>query len=120
MGLGRLFRRRPRSFSTPAEGDRMILDMLRLQGADLSLPREVLHYSYFADEATANAAADAIRGAGYEVRVEPSSAGDGTWLALATGERVVDETTVDGVRARFDQVAGEHGGEYDGWEAAAS
>jgi hypothetical protein len=90
MGLGRLFRRRPRSFSTPAEGDRMILDMLRLQGADLS------------------------------VRVEASAAGDGTWLALATGERVVDEATVDGVRARFDQVAGEHGGEYDGWEAAAS
>lgn len=97
----------------------MILDMLRLQGADLSRPREVLHYSYFGDEAVAEAAAASMREARYDVRVEPSAAGDGKWLALATGERVVDETTVDVARAWFEQLAEEHGGEYDGWEAAA-
>ncbi len=98
----------------------MILDMLRMQGADLSQPREVLHYSYFADQAAADAAAAQEREAGYEVRVEPSAAGDGKWVALATAQRVVDETTVDGTRTWFEQIAEEHGGEYDGWEAAAS
>jgi hypothetical protein len=33
--------------------------------------------------------------------------------------RVVDETNVDAYRALFARIAAEHGGEYDGWEAAA-
>ena len=74
----------------------MILDMLRMQGADLSQPREVLHYSYFADQAAADAAAAQEREAGYEVRVEPSAAGDSKWVALATAQRVVDETLSTG------------------------
>lgn len=120
MGLGRLFRRRTKSFSTPAEGDRLILATLRQHGADLRLRREVLHYSYFAERAAADAAAGEIRAAGYDVKVEPSAAGDGQWLALAAAERIVDEETVDATRAWFEQVADEHGGTYDGWEAAAS
>ncbi len=119
MGLGRLFRRGPRRFSTPGESDRLILDMLRGQGADLSLPREVLHYTYFPRRDEAESAAAELRGAGWEVRVDESAAGDGKWLALATAERIVDETTVDGVRAWFERFADEHGGEYDGWAAAA-
>jgi regulator of RNase E activity RraB len=118
MGLGRLFRRRPRRFSTPAEGDRMILDMLRLKDADLAQAREVLHHSYFADRAAADAAAVAMREAGWNVSVDESMAGDGRWHALATAVRVVDETTVDSDRAWFEELAEEHGGEYDGWEAA--
>jgi hypothetical protein len=119
MELGRLFRRRPRRFSTPAEGDRLILDMLRLKGADLAQPREVLHYSYFADGAAAEAAAGTMREAGWEVTVAESAGGAGRWLARATALRVVDESTVDPDRAWFEQLAEEHGGEYDGWEAAA-
>jgi hypothetical protein len=35
-------------------------------------------------------------------------------------ERVVDESTVGQSRAWFEQVAADHGGAYDGWEAAVS
>jgi regulator of RNase E activity RraB len=120
MGLRRLFRRDPQPSSTPGEGDRLILDQLRNHGADLTQPREVLHYSYFADRAAADAAAGAMRDAGYRVTVEESASGDGTWLALATAELIVDESTVDSTRARFEGIAAEHGGDYDGWEAAVS
>ena len=98
----------------------MILDQLRSHGADLTQPREVLHYSYFADRVAADAAANAIRASGYRVTIDGSASGDGTWLALATAEVVVDDSTVDSTRARFEGIAAEHGGDYDGWEAAVS
>jgi hypothetical protein len=120
MGLRRLLRRRPQTSSTSSESDRIILDQLRSHGADLTQPREVLHYSYFADRVAADAAADAIRASSYRVTVEESASGDGTWLALAMTEFVVDESTVDSTRARFEGIATEHGGDYDGWEAAVS
>ena len=120
MGLRRLFRRDPQPSSTPGDGDRLILEQLRSHGADLTQPREVRHYSYFADRAAADAAAEAMREWGYGVTVEESATGDGTWLALATAEVVVDESTVDSTRGRFEQIAAAHGGDYDGWEAAVS
>jgi len=40
------------------------------------------------------------------------------WLVRAEITRVVDETTVPAYRRWFEHVTTEHGGEYDGWEAA--
>jgi Regulator of ribonuclease activity B len=36
----------------------------------------------------------------------------------ADGQRIVGGDTISAFRAWFERVAAEHGGEYDGWEAA--
>jgi hypothetical protein len=108
---------------SPADGDQLIVQQLRLLGADLSRPREVLHFVYFPTREDAEDAASELRGEGYTVEVEPSADSDqgppNPWLALARNETVVDEATVAALRPRFEALAAARSGEYDGWEAAA-
>jgi hypothetical protein len=41
------------------------------------------------------------------------------WSLRVDGHRIVGADTVAAFRAQFEQLAGAHNGEYDGWEAAA-
>jgi len=102
-------------------GDRMVIDRLRQAGADLSRPREVIHYLYLPTQEAATAAADRLRNAGYTTEVRPAAGppGPNPWLALATIEQVVDSENIGAARALFTALAGDANGEYDGWEAAA-
>ena len=105
--------------ATPAEADQLVIRQLEGRGADLTKPRHVIYYLYFAAEADARQAAAVIEQAGYEAAV---SAPDGTieeWSVRAEGYRVVGASTVEAFRAWFEQIADESRGEYDGWEAAA-
>ena len=111
--------RRPKTVASPAEQDRLVLLQLQGRGANLTRPRHVLHYLYFGDEAHARSAAHDIDGAGYEVTISPPDDTVAEWSVRAEATRVVDTTTVDAFRSWFEQVAAEHAGEYDGWEAAA-
>lgn len=118
MGLlDRIRRRRPPG--TKAEADRLVLRQLASRGADLTRTRHVVHFLYFTGEGAARAAAEEIANGGYETTVTPPDEGIEEWSVRAEGHRVVDTTTVSGFRAWFERVAGAHGGEYDGWEAAA-
>lgn len=116
--------RQPAEDVSPADGDQLIVQQLRLLGADLSRPREVLHFVYFPTKEDADSAAKELRGEGYEVEVQPSADADtqppNPWLALARKDAVVDEGTVSVMRPRFEALAAARSGEYDGWEAAAS
>jgi hypothetical protein len=107
-----------RAPKTPAEADRLALRQLQALGADLTRPRHVIHFVYLPDEESARAAAEAIQQAGYHTQVVPPDDRFREWRVHADATRVVSETTIDGFRSWFDQVAAEHGGEYDGWEAA--
>jgi hypothetical protein len=119
MGLKDLFRRgRPATYSTPAQGDRLILDQLREIGADLSRPRHVVQFLYFPSEAGARDAAETLAASGYDVDVRPPAEGIEQWAAVAETHAVVDEAWVDEMRPRLEAVAHANGGEYDGWEAA--
>lgn len=109
-------RRKPRP---GPELDKLSLKELHARGADLTRPRHVLHFLYFADEATARSAAEAVASAGYEVRVGEPSERASEWEVRAETTRVVNESTVHAFRPWFEQVAAQHAGEYDGWEAAA-
>jgi len=111
--------RRPKTVASPAEQDRLVLLQLQGRGANLTRPRHVLHYLYFGDEQHARDAAQDIDRAGYEVTISPPDDTIADWSVRAEATRVVDATTVDAFRAWFEQVAAEHAGEYDGWEAAA-
>jgi hypothetical protein len=104
---------------TTDEADDLVLRQLVAIGADLTKPRHVLHFLYFDDEASATAAADDIHRAGYETTLAPPQEAITQWSVRAEAERVVDRSTVGGFRAWFERIATEHGGEYDGWEAAA-
>lgn len=110
--------RTPKTPASPGDLDRMILGQLRSLGSDLALPRHVVHYSYFPDQARAQAAAAEVSRSGHEAEARPPAAGYPDWCVVAEITAVVDETTVDATRALFEQVAASHEGAYDGWEAA--
>jgi hypothetical protein len=105
--------------TTTEEADDLLVRQLAGLGADLSQPRHVLHFLYFGDESGATAAADDIGKAGYETTVTAPDDTTPQWSVRAEAHRVVDGSTVAAFRAWFERIAGEHGGEYDGWEAAA-
>jgi hypothetical protein len=102
----------------PAELDAISLKQLRSRKADLSRPRHILHFLYFAEEPAARSAADTLSAGGYDTTVGPPDETIDEWFVRAETTRVVDETTVPAYRRWFEHVAAEHGGEYDGWEAA--
>jgi Regulator of ribonuclease activity B len=110
--LDRLRQNRP----PPAELDLLLVRRLRSVGADLTRPRPISHFLYFGGEPEARRAAADIEDAGYDVTVEPT---EEQWSVRAEGSRVVDETTIVAFRAWFEDLAGRHGGEYDGWESPA-
>jgi Regulator of ribonuclease activity B len=103
----------------PHELDRLILAQLHGRGANLALPRHVLHFLYFEDEASARRAAPAAERAGFEVTIGEPDEAVTQWSLRAEATRVVDYTNVDSYRSLFERIAADHGGEYDGWEAAA-
>ena len=103
----------------PRELDRVTLQQLRGKGANLALPRHVLHFLDFPDEASATSAADAVEDIGFDATVVAPAGNTERWSVRAEATRVVDETTVDTHRAQFERIAAANDGEYDGWEAAA-
>lgn len=109
-------------YETADEGDRLILDQLRSIGADLSQPREVLHYLYLPTREAADAVGADVEPRGYAVEIRPAAGppGPNPWLCLATIVSVVSLESVRAAREEFEVLAGAHGGEYDGWEAAGT
>ena len=117
----RFFRRfqQPNPFRDPAELDRLSLTHLEKLGADLALPRHVIHFLYFDGEEDARGAVAEVPDAGWEGTLEAPSETTSQWVVRAEATRVVDAHTVPSYRAWFEQVATRWNGEYDGWEAAA-
>jgi rhodanese-related sulfurtransferase len=121
--LGAFAARRTRARSTPRgarDADQQVLDALRSNGADLSKPTETLFYLYLPTEADADIVAAALRNDGFDADVAPPSDGYTMWLCRATTEMVPDLDAIHRLRDRFTALAGAHGGEYDGWEAAVT
>ena len=110
--------RRP-NFKDPAELDKLSLTHLTKRGANLALPRHILHFVYFDDEADARRAHEEIPEAGWYVTLVAPDDSTPLWLVRAEDTRIVDAQTVPSYRAWFEQIASAHNGEYDGWEAAA-
>jgi len=104
---------------TPQDADRLALRQLESRGADLSLPRHVIHFLLFPQEGDARAAATAVDDTSWSTRVDPPSQELVEWTVRIDGHRVVGPDTVAAFRAQFERLAAAHDGEYDGWEAAA-
>jgi hypothetical protein len=104
---------------TPQEADALALRQLAGRGADLTKPRHVIHFVYFETESNARVAADVIAEASWKTAVETPTETIAEWCVKADDYRIVGPDTVAAFRAWFEGVAETHGGEYDGWEAAA-
>ena len=99
-----------------AEADARLLDHLARLGCDPSQPRECRHYMYVPAEPGARAVAHALTGEGWEAECEELP---DAWLVTATTFTSLTDANVLATRSRMELLASDHGGEYDGWEAAA-
>jgi len=61
-----------------------------------------------------------LRTKGYNVEIKLSAHDDKTWLALATHHAVPTIEAIRDLRAGFEALSAQLGGEYDGWEAAVT
>jgi len=62
----------------------MVLDQLKKAGSDLSQPHEIDNYIYFADQASAQEAANRLAASSKEVTANPAAQGSG-WVTKADG-----------------------------------
>ena len=101
--------------------DAALLGQLMAQGADLTKPRHAIYYVYLNDRAAADAGAEEARGAGYACEVrDPLPEYPGQWsLVCERSDAVLDPAGVNAADDLFQGIADRHGGEFDGWEAAA-
>jgi len=112
--------RRPSTGSALDPGDRQVMAQLQAAGADLTKPRDTVHWLYFPSQAAAERAGQRLAADGYTIDVAPSAEKDSSqWRVRANHLLVVQPSTFSTVRSLMDQVARDGGGDYDGWEAAA-
>ena len=99
------------------EADARVLDHLAGLGCDPAHPRECRHYFYVPAEPGAHAVARTLNARdGWDAAVE---AAPDAWLVVATTVTRLDGDLVRATRRGMEALADHHGGEYDGWEAAA-
>lgn len=115
--LRRLFGKQPPDIDSM---DGQVIAQLRKAGADLRQPRDTVHYLYFQTEDGAGIAAEQLRANGLTAVVQPAAAGSDPWLVKANHDYVVNAESIREIRRVAEDAAKAGGGEYDGWEAAAS
>ena len=103
----------------PGGLDAMTIQQLSLAGADLSQPRETLHYLYVGTEGDAARAKEMLAQSGRTIETRPAATGTG-WLVLLKTDIVVGPDTIGRLRAEIEAAAAQVGGDYDGWEAAVT
>jgi hypothetical protein len=99
------------------EADSRVLDHLASLGCDPGCPRECRHYLYVPGELGARAVAHSLNARdGWDAEYEEVR---DVWLVTATTVTGLNDELVRDTRVRLEELAHDHGGEYDGWEAAA-
>src|SRR3954451_2870629 len=96
--------------------DSLVLRHLAGLGCDPAAPRECRHYVYVPAELGARAVATSLNSDGWDAEVEEVR---DAWLVTATTVTGLTDAVVRDTRVRLEELAHVHGGEYDGWEAAA-
>jgi len=96
------------------DGDLAVIQQLANAGSDLSKPHPIEFFLYFPSEQLAQSAAAQVRQAGFQAKVE-LGAEKKNWLCLATKSLVPAHAALVAIRAQFEELASNLGGEYDGW-----
>lgn len=89
-----------------------------LQGsAAPNAPHLFQHYLYLPTREEGETVAEQLRARGFTV--ESRLGADGVnWLVLASHHLLPERQVLEAARSSLEQLAREHGGEYDGWEAS--
>jgi Regulator of ribonuclease activity B len=112
--------------SDPDVADRAVIEQLRLSGANLARPTEIVHYLYIPSRRDALVAAIVLQRRGFDADVrEPlGKLSDGTssndYGVIAKTHVVPSLQNLRKTRPLFDGLAKRYGGTYDGWEAAVT
>lgn len=85
--------------------------------SDVNRPHAIRHYLYFPSETDGKRVASDLRQAGFEVEDE-LGADEENWLVLVHTTVIPTPEGISNLRQRFEKLAEEYDGEYDGWEAA--
>lgn len=101
---------------SPLDADALVLDHLARLGCDPSAPRECRHYLYVANELGARTVASSLLRDGWDAEHEDVGH---AWLVTGCVVVPLSDEVVRDTRDRLEALAAEHGGHYDGWEAAA-
>lgn len=102
-------------------GDLLVMGQLIQAGADLTQPRHTLYYLYFRSEQGARGAAGAAAELGFRARITEPDGEITDWSVICEHDALIlDPDTVRSNTDHFDAIAAEHGGQYDGWEAAVT
>jgi regulator of RNase E activity RraB len=103
------------------EGDLRIIEQIARDGADMSQPREVVHFFFMPTAEAAHRATDSLLMEGYRIEVAKTADSDrntvNPWMALVRNEAIVSIDAVDSFYERFTALARSFGGQYSGWEA---
>jgi hypothetical protein len=102
-----------------ANADREVLDRLAAAGARLDLPREIRYCMFFPDERRANDAAEILRQHEYTVNVQHRDDSVDYALFASHHERAVP-AVIAHMTNMLGKFARDHGGKFDGWEAAVT
>jgi regulator of RNase E activity RraB len=106
------------------DADMAIVAALRELGADLTQPREVIHYLFTATHEKAETLRQTLRTGGFEVGDPVDTAyieeSETPWMIRAVTHGIVNETTVRRATAEMTELATRHDGKYDGWEACGA
>lgn len=112
--------------TAPAKGhaaeemaDMHTLEALRRHGANLSKPHKVQYFTNFPSEAQMTAARKELVVAGYTVVRAAQAGKDKPWVLILTRTMPLSTENVRGSRQTVVAAVTKHGGQYDGWEAAA-
>lgn len=108
--------------ANPSEGDALVIEQLVKVGADLTQAREVLHYLYAPTAEAARRAALGLQSKGFDVdqKEVPNDGAEASFpfLVVARNHMMVNTDSIAATRRRFESLAKETHGDYDGWEAA--
>ena len=101
-----------------AAADQRVLAHLARLGCDETTRCLSSHFVYLPNRAHADATARALGCEGWQTAVVEGDGG--VCLVVATQLSALDATRVGDTRRRLEELAAEHGGVYDGWQATAS
>jgi regulator of RNase E activity RraB len=98
----------------PAVADELVLDHLARLGDDPAASHETHHFLYLPASDGADTVARTLHRDGWSTSIEES---EGAWLVTAVRTYPLTPELVRDTRAQLRELAAEHDGVYDGWEA---
>jgi len=102
----------------PDEGDRLLLQHMVDNGADLTKERHIIHYLYFPDSETRELAVQLLQKANYQTRYGADYGETQLKSLIAERHGLINTEVVNKEREFINEIAEANDGEYNGWEAS--